>query len=72
MTADDVVFTWEFVADPVTAAVTVGSYREVSRIDKLDSHALTIAFTRPQPFWADAAATAPGAGAVRVCQRRSR
>ena len=53
-TADDVVFTWEFVADPATAAVTVGSYREVARIDTLDSYTIKIAFTRPQPFWADA------------------
>src|SRR5215813_9450479 len=52
--ADDVIFTWEFVSDPATAAVTVGSYREVSRIDKVDSHTIKITFNRPQPFWADA------------------
>src|SRR5262245_10257286 len=52
--ADDVIFTWEFVSDPATAAVTVGSYREVSRIDKVDSHTIKITFGRPQPFWADA------------------
>jgi peptide/nickel transport system substrate-binding protein len=34
--------------------VTVGSYREIARIDKVDSHAVKITFTRPQPFWADA------------------
>ena len=48
------VFTWEFVSDPATAAVTVGSYREIARIDKVDSHTVKITFTRPQPFWADA------------------
>ena len=53
-TADDVIFNWEYVADPATAAVTAGSYREVSRIDKLDSHTIKLVFTRPQPFWADA------------------
>jgi len=53
-TADDVIFTWEYVSDPGTAAVTVGSYREVARVDKQDSHAVKITFTRPQPFWADA------------------
>src|SRR5262245_13196751 len=36
--ADDVVFTWEFVADPATAAVTLGSYREIARVDKVDGH----------------------------------
>ena len=34
--------------------MTVGSYREISRIDKVDSHAIKITFARPQPFWADA------------------
>ncbi|MCI0547042.1 MAG: peptide ABC transporter substrate-binding protein [Candidatus Rokubacteria bacterium] len=53
-TADDVVFTWEFIADPATAAVTAGSYRQVKSIDKLDSHTIRINFSRPQPFWADA------------------
>ena len=53
-TADDVIFTFEFVSDPATAAVTVGSYREVSKVDKVDSHTIKITFARPQPFWADA------------------
>ena len=53
-TGDDIVFTWEFVSDPATAAVTAGSYREIARIDKVDSHAIKITFNRPQPFWADA------------------
>src|SRR6266404_514876 len=37
-TADDVVFNWEYVMDPATAAVTIGPYRDIVRIDKLDSH----------------------------------
>ena len=53
-TADDVVFTWEYVADPATAAVTSGSYREISRIDTLDSHTVKVSFNTPQPFWSDA------------------
>jgi peptide/nickel transport system substrate-binding protein len=53
-TADDVVFNWEYVADPATAAVTSGAYREIARIDKLDSHTVKLVFTKPQPFWADA------------------
>ena len=52
-TADDVVFTYEYAADPATAAVTSGSYREVSKVDKLDSHTVKVTFTKPQPFWAD-------------------
>src|SRR5216117_1011867 len=53
-TADDVVFNWEYVADPETAAVNSGSYREISRIDKLDSHTVKVSFNAPQPFWSDA------------------
>ena len=53
-TADDVIFTSEFVADPATAAVTSGSYREISKIEKLDGETVKLTFTKPQPFWADA------------------
>ena len=52
-TADDVVFNFEYVNDPATAAVTVGSYRDVEKIDKLDSHTVKITFRKPTPFWAD-------------------
>jgi peptide/nickel transport system substrate-binding protein len=53
-TAADVVFTWEFVMDPATAAVTSGSYRDIVRVDPLDSHSVKVVFRKPQPFWADA------------------
>src|SRR2546423_10516810 len=53
-TADDVGFNWEDVADPATSAVTAGSYRDIERIEKLDSHTVKLVFARPQPFWADA------------------
>src|SRR5207245_1217107 len=50
-TADDVVFNWEYVMDPATAAVSVGQYRDIVRIDKLDSHTVKIVFKSPTPFW---------------------
>ncbi|MGH7310479.1 MAG: peptide ABC transporter substrate-binding protein, partial [Candidatus Rokuibacteriota bacterium] len=50
-TADDVVFNWEYVMDPGTAAVTAGPYRDIARIDKLDSHTVKIVFKNPSPFW---------------------
>ena len=49
-TADDVVFNWEYAADPASAAVTSGSYKDIARIDKLDSHTAKITFSRPAPF----------------------
>jgi peptide/nickel transport system substrate-binding protein len=50
-TADDVVFTWEFAADPATAATTAGNFRDIARIDKLDSHTVKVVFKNPTPFW---------------------
>jgi peptide/nickel transport system substrate-binding protein len=52
--ADDVIFTWEYAADPATAAVTSGSYRNIQRIDKRDEHTVTVFFKQPTPFWYDA------------------
>jgi peptide/nickel transport system substrate-binding protein len=50
-TAADVVFNWEYVADPATAATTAGSYKGIARIDALDAHTVKIVFTQPTPFW---------------------
>jgi peptide/nickel transport system substrate-binding protein len=49
-TADDVVFNWEYATDPATAAVTSGAFPDVTRVEKLDSHTVKVAFKRPQPF----------------------
>jgi peptide/nickel transport system substrate-binding protein len=51
-TADDVVFNWEYASDPATAAVTTGVYKDIARIDKVDSHTVKIGFKQPTPFWA--------------------
>jgi peptide/nickel transport system substrate-binding protein len=52
-TADDCVFTWEYVADPATASTNIGSYKDI-KVEKVDSHTIRISFQRPTPFWADA------------------
>src|SRR5579862_927830 len=51
-TADDCVFTWEYARDPATAALTVGSYRDVT-VEKIDDHTVKVIFPKPTPFWAD-------------------
>ncbi|KQU54759.1 peptide ABC transporter substrate-binding protein [Bosea sp. Leaf344] len=51
-TADDVVFTWEYAADPATAAYTTGSYTGI-KVEKVDDHTVKVIFPQPQPFWAD-------------------
>ncbi|WP_069876703.1 peptide ABC transporter substrate-binding protein [Bosea sp. BIWAKO-01] len=52
-TADDVVFTWEYAADPATAAYTTGAYKDI-KVEKIDSHTVKVIFKEATPFWADA------------------
>jgi peptide/nickel transport system substrate-binding protein len=52
-TADDVVFNWEYVRDPDTAAVTIASYKDIT-VEKIDAHTVRVTFQKPTPFWADA------------------
>lgn len=52
-TADDVLFNWEYAADPATAAVTIASYKDV-KIEKIDDFTVRVRFAKPTPFWADA------------------
>jgi peptide/nickel transport system substrate-binding protein len=51
-TADDVVFTWEYAADPATAAYTTGAYKDI-KVEKIDEHTVKVIFAKPTPFWAD-------------------
>ncbi len=53
-TADDVVFNWEYAADPATGATTLGAYADIARVEKIDSHAVKVVFKKPTPFWSDA------------------
>src|ERR1700741_437853 len=50
-TADDVVFNWEYAADPATAATTIGSYQNV-KVEKLDASNVRVRFNKPPPNWA--------------------
>jgi peptide/nickel transport system substrate-binding protein len=53
-TADDVIFNWEYAADPATAAVTVGSYRDIDRVERLSEHSVKVIFKQPTPYWYEA------------------
>ena len=52
-TADDCVFTAEWVADPATASRNINTYKDL-KVEKIDSHTIKITFKKPTPFWADA------------------
>jgi peptide/nickel transport system substrate-binding protein len=51
-TADDVVFNWEYAADPATAATTLSNYRDLERVEKIDDLSVRVVFKQPTPFWA--------------------
>ena len=52
LTADDVVFTWEYSSNPATATVSNGSYKDVA-VEKIDQYSVLVKFQKPTPFWAD-------------------
>jgi len=58
-TADDVVFTGEYAADPATAATTIGSYQD-AKVEKIDPLTVRVRFDKPTPFWADPFVSARG------------
>ena len=58
-TADDVVFTAAYAADPATSAYTGGSYKDI-KVTKVDSHTVKVEYQKPSPFWADPFVSAAG------------
>jgi peptide/nickel transport system substrate-binding protein len=52
-TADDCIFNWEYAKDPATAAVTIGTYKDI-KVEKVDDYTIKITFQKPTPYWADA------------------
>src|SRR5579883_586770 len=53
LTADDLVFTWEYVSDPATAAVTISTSKDI-HVEKIDPLTVRVRFAKPTAFWADA------------------
>ena len=51
-TADDVVFNWEYASDPAAATVSMGYYKEVKRVERIDAHTVRVVFHEPTPVWA--------------------
>ena len=52
-TADDVLFTAAYSADPAAATYTLGTYKDI-KIEKVDDFTVKVIFQKPTPFWADA------------------
>ncbi|GGI31905.1 peptide ABC transporter substrate-binding protein [Bradyrhizobium guangdongense] len=53
LTADDLVFTWQYASDPATAAVSISTYADLT-VEKVDDLTIRILFKNPTPFWANA------------------
>jgi peptide/nickel transport system substrate-binding protein len=53
LTADDLVFNWQYAKDPATASVTIGSYKDIE-VQKVDDLTIKVLFPKPTPYWADA------------------
>jgi len=50
-TAADVVFNYEFAADPATGSPWIGVYKNVKQFEAVDSHTVKCVFTQPTPYW---------------------
>lgn len=53
-TAEDVVFTYEYVTNPAVQASSAVAYTGISTVAALDEHTVRVEFTTPTPFWAQA------------------
>ncbi len=58
-TADDVVFTAAYAADPAAAMITVAIYKDI-KVEKVDSHTVKVSYPKAVPFWAEALVGATG------------
>jgi peptide/nickel transport system substrate-binding protein len=50
-TADDVVFTWQYVTNPDVASISAGSYAAVEAVEAVDPTTVRVTFKEPNPAW---------------------
>jgi peptide/nickel transport system substrate-binding protein len=58
-TADDVVFTWQWVTNPENASVSAGVYGAISEMEAVDERTVRVSFANPNANWFE-----PHAGTV--------
>jgi peptide/nickel transport system substrate-binding protein len=51
LTADDLVFNWEYATDVAVGSPSAGLYQEVERVERLSDHAVKVVFRAPTPVW---------------------
>lgn len=52
-TADDVVFTYEYITNPEVAAATAGDYTNIATVEAIDDTTVKITFTDVTPNWVE-------------------
>ncbi|NJN66437.1 MAG: peptide ABC transporter substrate-binding protein [Chloroflexaceae bacterium] len=50
-TADDVLFTYEFISNPANAATSGAQYDLVEQVEVVDDHTVKVVFKEPNPAW---------------------
>ncbi|MEM8808671.1 MAG: peptide ABC transporter substrate-binding protein [Cyanobacteria bacterium P01_G01_bin.38] len=50
-TAADVVFTYQFVSQPETAAATAKHYEDIEKVEAVDDYTVKLTFKQPTPAW---------------------
>ena len=50
-TADDVLFTYEYVTNPEVASTSAANYAGIERVEVVDDYTATIHFKKPNPSW---------------------
>ncbi|NEZ59775.1 peptide ABC transporter substrate-binding protein [Leptolyngbyaceae cyanobacterium CCMR0081] len=51
LTAEDVAFTYKFIANPTVAAVTAQYYQDIESVEATDDHTVKITFKQPTASW---------------------
>ncbi|MEM8546286.1 MAG: peptide ABC transporter substrate-binding protein, partial [Cyanobacteria bacterium P01_H01_bin.119] len=51
LTAEDVVFTYEFVTNPAIGATTAQNYAAIEAVEAVDEYTVKITFSQPTPSW---------------------
>ena len=51
LTAEDVVFTWEWIVDPANASVSSGVYGEIDSMEIVDPQTVQVFFAEPNATW---------------------
>ncbi|MGC2774990.1 MAG: peptide ABC transporter substrate-binding protein [Bradyrhizobium sp.] len=50
-TADDVIFNWQYATNPETSAATIGDYKDIKTIERIDDHTVRLVFGQTTPLW---------------------